>query len=431
MPLMRDSTPDLSQGKTHRISSTGRVIVAEVVFSLIVLAFQKVQRGWGWTTLGLVCAVIAALPALLAAARKEVDPPLRATGRLLVLGCLIFAAAQLVFALAMLVKPKVFDIGETTLAAALAVMHGSNPYTAQIDTAAGGIADDDRFHGYKYLPMMIMVYAPLCLAFGMRGIIVTNILLQAMTAAVIRSIAAISGGRLAGLAAAMLYLSLPFVAHQIFTRGVTDLASVVLLLLALRYADERPMVAGVMVGLSIATKLVPGLVMLPCALPERGKRGRYLLGVLLGLLPILPFFATAPDAFVANVLLFNMVRPVDDTSWLFGLSTTVAATARIMAAGVLLAVTLHVWRRSPSLDERCGLAALATLSAFAVGPGMHHNYYLWFLPFLAILGGRAAIGAPAPADMFRSQLTWERKRHRVENVDQSDNSDRPHIETHR
>jgi Glycosyltransferase family 87 len=408
----------------------GHVIVAEVVFSLVVLAFQKVQRGWGWATLGLVCVVIAVLPALLAAARKEVDPPSRATGRLLVYGCLIFAAAQLVFALAMLVKPKVFDIGETTLAAALAVIHGSNPYAAQIDTAAGGIADD-RFHGYKYLPVMIMVYAPLCLAFGMRGIIVTNILLQAMTAAVIRSIAAINGRRLAGLAAAMLYLSLPFVAHQIFTRGVTDLASVLPLLLALRYADERPTIAGVMVGLSIATKLVPGLVMLPCALPERGKRGRYLLGVMLGLLPILPFVATAPDAFFANVLLFNMVRPVDDTSWLFGLSTTVAATARIVAAGVLLAVTLRVWRRPPGLDERCGLAALATLAVFAVGPGMHHNYYLWFLPFLAILGGRAAIGAPVPADMVRSQPTWERKRRRAENVDQSDNSDRPHIETRR
>src|SRR5258708_10802083 len=121
--------------------------------------------------------------------------------------------------------------------------------------------------------MMIMVYAPLCLAFGMRGIIVTNILLQAMTAAVIRSIAAVSGGRLAGLAAAMLYLSLPFVAHQIFTRGVTDLASVLMLLLALRYADERPMVVGGMGGFSLAPKRLPGLLLLPCAAPEPGHAG--------------------------------------------------------------------------------------------------------------------------------------------------------------
>src|SRR5258708_28684830 len=118
--------------------------------------------------------------------------------------------------------------------------------------------------------MMIMVYAPLCLAFGMRGIIVTNILLQAMTAAVIRSIAAVSGGRLARLAAAMLYLSLPFVAHQIFTRGGTDLASVLMLPPALRYADEPPVGAGVMGGVAIATKLVPRLPMPPCAPPAPG-----------------------------------------------------------------------------------------------------------------------------------------------------------------
>jgi hypothetical protein len=376
----------------------GRIVVAEVVFSLIVLALQKVPRDWGWISFGLVCLIIGALPALLAAGRRSVGPPSRAVGKVLVWGCLIFATAQLVFALAMLIKPKVFDIGETTLAAALAVMHGDNPYAAQIDSVAGGITDDDRFHGYKYLPMMIAVYAPLCLGLGIRGIIVTNILLQAMTAAAIRSIGTISGGRLCGLAAALLYLSLPFVAHQVFRRGVTDLASVLPLLLALRYADERPTIAGVMVGLSIATKLMPGLVLLPCALPAKGDRGHYLSGVLMGLLPILPFVVTAPDAFVANVLLFNMVRQVDDTSWLFGLSIAVAETARIVVAGILLGVTLRVWWRAPSLDQRCGLAALATLAVFAVGPGMHHNYHLWFLPLLAILGSRAALGGTVPAD---------------------------------
>src|SRR5437764_1343816 len=83
----------------------------------------------------------------------------------------------------------------------------------------------------------------LALALGTRGIIVTNIVLQALTAALARSIAQLIAGRFAGLAAALLYLSLPFIAHQVFTRGVTDLAPVVLLLAALRFADERPATA--------------------------------------------------------------------------------------------------------------------------------------------------------------------------------------------
>jgi hypothetical protein len=383
------------------MSSTNRLICAEIAFSLAVFALQKVPRGSGGTTLALICLVMAALPALLMLARSARVAPSQTTGRLLTWGIVAFAAAQLVFAIAMLVKPKVLDIGETTMVAGFALLAGHNPYAMPIDAAGGGIADAERFHGYKYLPMMIVIYAPLCLALGIRGIIVTNVLLQMLTAALADSIGRIIGGRFVGLAAALLYLSLPFVAHQVFTRGVTDLAPVLLLLAALRFADERPMTAGLMVGLSIAIKLIPGIVMLPCALPAYGERRRYLLGVLCGLLPIVPFAATSPDAFVANIVLFNMVRPVDDTSWLFGLSPLAATAARLAAAGVVAAIAARIWRRAPRLDERCLLAALAILAVFAVGPGMHHNYYLWFLPLLAILAAAAALGARATADAVR------------------------------
>ena len=377
------------------MSSTRRLILAELIFSLTVFALQKVPRGWGGTTLILVCLIMAALPVLLMLARGSSAPPSRSTERLLTWGIGIFAAAQLAFAFAMLVKPKVLDIGETTLAAALATVAGHNPYALPIDAAGGGITGADRFHGYKYLPMMIIVYAPLSLFLGIRGIIVTNVLLQALTAALARSIAELIAGRFAGLAAALLYLSLPFVAHQVFTRGVTDLAPVVLLLAALHFADERPGWAGLMVGLSIATKLIPGIAMLPCALPGRGQRSRYALGVLSGLLPIIPFALTAPDSFVDNVVLFNLVRPIDDTSWLLGLSPLAIAGARAAAIALLTAIAVLIWRRAPRLDERCVLAALAILAVFAVGPGMHHNYYLWFLPLLAILGASAATGGNA------------------------------------
>jgi glycosyl transferase family 87 len=377
------------------MSSTRRLILAELLFSLTVFALQKVPRGSGGTTLALVCLIMAALPLLFVLGRGSSAAPSRTTARLLTSGIAILAAGQLAFACAMLVKPKVLDIGETTLAAALATVAGHNPYAMPIDAAGGGIAVVDRFHGYKYLPMMIVVYAPLSLALGIRGIIVTNIILQALTAMLARSITERIAGRCAGLAAALLYLSLPFVAHQVFTRGVTDLAPVVMLLAALRFADERPGWAGLMVGLSIATKLIPGVVMAPCALPARGERRRYALGVLAGLLTIVPFAATAPDAFIANVVLFNLVRPIDDTSWLLGLSPMAIAAARTAAVAVLAAIAVRIWRRAPRLDERCLLAALAILAVFAVGPGMHHNYYLWFLPLLAILAARAATGAGA------------------------------------
>jgi hypothetical protein len=37
------------------------------------------------------------------------------------------------------------------------------------------------------------------------------------------------------------------------------------------------------------------------------------------------------------------------------------------------------------------------IAVFAVGPGMHHNYSLWFLPLLAILAAGGAMGTTGVA----------------------------------
>ena len=57
----------------------------------------------------------------------------------------------------------------------------------------------------------------------------------------------------------------------------------------------------------------------------------------------------------------------------------------------LLALYLRAWR-APALPGRVALAATAILVVFAVGPDMHHNYYLWFIPLFAVLAARAAGG---------------------------------------
>ena len=248
-----------------------RLILAEILFSLAVVALQEVPRGHGLWTLAGVAAVAASLPLLLALARRPRARSEAALRPLLVWACGAFAAAQLGFALMRTAKLKVIDIGETTLAAVLALAHGANPYALPIDPLAGGIAAGDAFHGYKYLPMMMAVYAPLCLALGLRGIVVTNILLQGATAATLRALAARAGGPLAGLAAAALYLSLPFPAFQLFARGVNDLAAVPPLLAALLLLDRRPFWSGLLVGLSLAASLCQGS---PCSCASCPRQAR-------------------------------------------------------------------------------------------------------------------------------------------------------------
>ena len=376
-----------------------RLVLAEFLFSLTVFALQEVPRGHGlWTVAG-TAIVAVSLPAMLWLARRSWAPTGAATRRLLIAACGVFAVAQLGFALMRSAKLKVIDIGDTTLAAVLAVAHGANPYALPIDPLAGGITEaGGAFHGYKYLPMMMVAYAPFCLALGLRGIVVTNILLQGATAATLRALAARAGGPMAGLAAAALYLSLPFPAFQLFARGVNDLAAVLPLLAALLLLERRPFWSGLLVGLSLAAKLMPAMAVLMCLVPASGARRHYWLGVATGLLPVVPFAAAAPDAFAANILFFNALRPIDDTSWLYGLPAAVAVGARAAAALALIGLYVGVWRQPPTLERRCAAAALAILLVFAVGPDMHHNYYLWFIPFLAPLAAWAATGATTEGD---------------------------------
>ena len=369
------------------------LVVAEILYSLTVFALQEVPRGHGPWTLAGIAALAAVLPALLWLARKERAPPGDQARRVLLWALGVFGAAQLAFAALRTAKLKIIDIGQTTFDAVTALAQGVNPYTAAIDPMAGGIAaSGGAFHGYKYLPVMLAAYAPLCLALGVRGIVVTNLLLQGATAAALRALAARGGGPVAGLLAAVLYLSLPFPAFQLFARGVNDLVPVLLVLGALLLIDGRPFWAGVLVGLSLAAKLMPGAAVLPCLMPAPAARRRYLRGVAAGLLPVLPFLAAAPVAFVQNIVLFNALRPIDDTSWLFGFSGAVALLARGAAVLALAALYVAVWKRPPRLEARIAAALLAILLVFAVGPDMHHNYYLWFIPLLAPLAARAAAG---------------------------------------
>jgi hypothetical protein len=86
-----------------------------------------------------------------------------------------------------------------------------------------------------------------------------------------------------------------------------------------------------------------------------------------------------------------MLRPIDDTSWLHGLPAAAVLAARALAAVALLALYVRAWR-APARGSRLAPVTAAILVVFAVGPDMHHNYYLWFIPLFAVLAACAACG---------------------------------------
>jgi hypothetical protein len=287
------------------------------------------------------------------------------------------------------------DIGATTLAAAQTAARGENPYTAALDDAA--IAQDGpAFGGYKYLPVMPLVYAPLGLTLGNHGMLLTNLLLDLATAALVFAAARREGGRAAGLIAAAAYLSLPLVFGVLYAKGVTDLVPVTLLLGGLLANERRPFVAGLLFGLSVSSKLLPGLAALPACIPQRG-RGVFGLGFAAGLLPTLLAWLSAPRAFVDNILRFNSIRPVDSSSWLWGLAPQLSEASRVVFGLVWLGLAVFAVRYAARLTTRCSLVVLLLLAVFLGGPSVHQNYNLWWIPFLCIALAVRTVSAVQPA----------------------------------
>ena len=274
------------------------------------------------------------------------------------------------------------DIAGTTLAAVQTAARGENPYTAPIDEVARHEVGP-AFGGYKYLPVMPLVYGPLGLMLGNVGMLLTNLLLDFTTAALIFVAAHRDGGRAAGLIAAAVYLSLPLVFGVVYAKFVTDLLPVSLLLGCLLAGERRPLLAGLLLGLSVSSKPLPGLAALPACIPLRG-RGSFGLGFAVGLLPTLVAWFSAPRAFIDNIVLFNAVRPLDWSSWMWGLPPQVSDVSRVGFGLVWLVLAIFAMRYATRVTTRSGLVVLLLVPVMLGGPAVHQNYILWLIPFLCV-----------------------------------------------
>jgi hypothetical protein len=353
------------------VSGSAGKLGALAAFWLAAGLIQTFNWGSGVPKALVMLAVLASAPLLLTAARRAAVPA-PAFGRGGAIAFWIALALDLVYLGARIVAPHIIDIGTTTLAAGQALLHGQNPYALPLDT----ISESAGFTGYKYLPLMILDYLPLGAPFGQRGVLVTNL---ALLLACLWLMKRIAGTMLAPLALIML----PLVAEQIFAKGATDLAAVLPLLAALALIERGSFCCGLCVGLSLATKLLPGAAMLPALIPAT-RRDLFVAGILVGLMPILPFAAAGPQDFWGNIVLFNMARLPDSTSWLQAMPGSIASAAHLAFAAAMLAAAIHVLLRTPPVLARALLAAMLGIAAILAGPGAHHNYQLWWLPFYAL-----------------------------------------------
>jgi hypothetical protein len=345
---------------------------AIAAFWIAVGLIQTFNWGHGGEKAAVMLVLLVSIPALVARAERGPEPLPSWLHRGVAIAASVCLALDIVYLGLRIVHPHLIDVATTSLAAGQAILHGANPYALPLDRgpeAAG-------FTGYKYLPVMIAAYLPLGALWGERGVLLTNL---AILVACLWCLRRLTGSMLAPL----LFVMLPLVAEQIFAKGATDLAPVLLLLLAFLAVERKAFLAGLCVGLSIAAKPLPGLAFLPALIPANG-RAPYALGIGVGLVPILPFLWLSPGDLIANIVTFNLSRAPDATSWLFGAPALAAAAVRAVLAMLFAGALVYVWRGRPSLPARCGIGAMLALATLLAGPGAHHNYQLWWLPFYAI-----------------------------------------------
>jgi len=317
--------------------------------------------------------LLLAAPFIIAAAGKTPTPLPPGLQRAIAIATAVLLALEIVYLGARIIHPHLIDVPMTTLAAIDAVLHGQNPYTLPLD----GGPEAMGFTGYKYLPVMILTYLPLGAALGQRGVLLTNLVLLLACLWLMKRLARSN-------LAPLLFLMLPIMVQQIFAKGATDLVTVVPLLAAFAVAERSSFFSGLCVGLSIAAKPVPGGLFLACLIPPT-KRWHYAAGVACGLSPILPFLISAPQSLLANIVVFNLSRIPDATSWLYGAPAAATNAAHLVLIALFLGAGAYVWRQAPPLATRCGLGAMLTIAAILAGPGAHHNYQLWWLPFYGVI----------------------------------------------
>lgn len=197
----------------------------------------------------------------------------------------------------------------------------------------------------------------------------------------------------------------------------------------------RPRLAGVLLGLAIAVKLYP-LVLLPLALAwvvrrHGGNEARWTTGLALGIpvLAYLPFLLVAPDG-VAWSIGHQLSRPLQIESlgasvllavhhvfgtglaWSSGhgsqnLDGTAASTLAVVSSIVEVAVLGFVWwrfARGPATPTRLARHAAAAVLAFAaLGKVLSPQYLIWLLflvPLVPALRGRVAVALYALAGVL-------------------------------
>ena len=276
----------------------------------------------------------------------------------------------------------------------------------------------DFMDGYKYGPLTALVYLPFVHVWRERGLYAVNFAFWLAQLALLWLLAreafrALTSARWRALI--VLLLPLAFPSRQLFPKRIIedfgekwellapefdtfvleltrrcamDIIPVALVLGATLLAMRgRARWAGVLLGLSLAAKSLPGLLLCVFLPGLRGVRAGALAVscALSTALCYLPFFVWAPREMIANLVLFSALRPTNTSSIRAYLPANLEVWISALQLVSVLAMALYFYRRSRR-DPAALVQAmtLATIGFVALNKVVHGNYLLWVQPWLAL-----------------------------------------------
>jgi Glycosyltransferase family 87 len=245
--------------------------------------------------------------------------------------------------------------------------------------------------GYAYGPAMLQVYRPLWSVLGDAGVYATHVVFLLGIAAVLFTAAHRFGqGHRGVLALPLLIMLVPsHVATTTLVQSCADLPAVLFALLGWWALERgRARVAGVLVGASVACKLLPGALYLPLLLGS-GVMPLALAGGTLLLLAA-PYLLWDARGFWLDFVLHGFTRQPDSTSLAFYLPPTAATGMVVAGAAVLLAVLVRELRPGLHTEGRLRWLLAAHVVALATAGNFHNNYLTWLLPVLGLVVAHAA-----------------------------------------
>jgi hypothetical protein len=235
--------------------------------------------------------------------------------------------------------------------------------------------------GFKYGPLTLLANAPFVGLFGKTGYFVAQVLMFLALCGVV-ALAARSVGAWPWAAAAVFLMLAPGNWMGAMRFSCSDILPILLAVSgAVLFFHGRHTSAAVVIGASIASKALPGLLYLP--LVFRMDRRSQIACALIAAASFAPFVLLDAKGVYNNIALYNLVRDADGTGAAGIVPPVLAAAWRLVALSGLVAATFAS-RFFESSGTWLAFLLAVHVVVLTAGQVLHNNYIAWLLPLGAL-----------------------------------------------